>query len=90
LWLHDSDTFEIKITALTLEKKTTLKSFDSEILEVEQKIAVESQTIKSMIEDNCADVTEISVSPTQLSSIMGLIVCDSNATSCSTLKISLS
>jgi S-phase kinase-associated protein 1 len=55
------------------EKKIILKSSDYETFEVEQAIAMQSQTIKHMIEDNCADETGIPI-PNVTGKIMAMVI----------------
>ncbi|OMO74521.1 SKP1 component [Corchorus capsularis] len=53
-------------------KKIMLRSSDGETFEVEESVAVESQTIKHMIEDDCAD-TEIPL-PNVTSKILSKVI----------------
>ncbi|CAJ2655387.1 SKP1-like protein 1A-like [Trifolium pratense] len=57
----------------TSEKKIILKSSDGETFEVEQAIAMQSQTIKYMIDDNCADETGIPI-PNVTGKIMAKVI----------------
>ncbi|CAI8600993.1 unnamed protein product [Vicia faba] len=43
--------------ASTSRKKINLKSCDGEILEIDEEVALESQTMKQMIENDCTDDT---------------------------------
>ncbi|PNY16732.1 SKP1-like protein 1A-like [Trifolium pratense] len=46
---------------MSTTRKITLKSNNGETFEIDETVAMESQTIKHMIEDNCADDTGIPV-----------------------------
>ncbi|XP_058734540.1 SKP1-like protein 1A [Vicia villosa] len=57
----------------TSAKKVNLKSSDGNIFEVEQEVAMQSQTIKHMIEDDCADETGIPL-PNVTSKILAKVI----------------
>ncbi|XP_045831837.1 SKP1-like protein 1A [Trifolium pratense] len=57
----------------TSEKKILLKSSDGKTFEVEPAIAMQSQTIKHMIDDNCADETGIPI-PNVTGKIMAKVI----------------
>ncbi|XP_058729140.1 SKP1-like protein 1A [Vicia villosa] len=59
--------------ASTSGKKVNLKSSDGEIFEVDEAVALESQTIKHMIEDDCADETGIPL-PMVTSKILAKVI----------------
>ncbi|CAK8574908.1 unnamed protein product [Lathyrus sativus] len=59
--------------ASTSAKKVILKSSDGEIFEIDQKVAMELQTITHMIEDDCADDTGIPL-PNVTSQILAKVI----------------
>ncbi|KAL5072940.1 hypothetical protein RYX36_011924 [Vicia faba] len=59
--------------ASTSTKKVNLKSNDGELFEIDEAVAVESQTIKHMIEDDCADETGIPL-PNVTSRILAKVI----------------
>jgi len=54
-------------------KKITLVSSDGDTFEIDEAVALESQTIKYLIEDNCADDTGIPI-PNVTSEILALVI----------------
>ncbi|XP_058728019.1 SKP1-like protein 1A [Vicia villosa] len=61
------------IMASTSAKKINLKSSDGEIFVIDEAVALESQTIKHMIEDDCADETGIPL-PNVTSKILAKVI----------------
>ncbi|XP_058734529.1 SKP1-like protein 1A isoform X2 [Vicia villosa] len=59
--------------ASTSAKKINLKSSDGEIFVIDEAVALESQTIKHMIEDDCADETGIPL-PNVTSKILAKVI----------------
>ncbi|XP_058728018.1 SKP1-like protein 1A isoform X2 [Vicia villosa] len=57
----------------TSAKKINLKSSDGEIFVIDEAVALESQTIKHMIEDDCADETGIPL-PNVTSMILAKVI----------------
>ncbi|XP_058734543.1 SKP1-like protein 1A isoform X2 [Vicia villosa] len=59
--------------ASTSANKINLKSSDGDIFVIDEAVALESQTIKHMIEDNCADETGIPL-PNVTSKILAKVI----------------
>ncbi|XP_058734544.1 SKP1-like protein 1A isoform X1 [Vicia villosa] len=59
--------------ASTSAKKINLKSSDGDIFVIDEAVALESQTIKHMIEDDCADETGIPL-PNVTSKILAKVI----------------
>ncbi|CAI8600992.1 unnamed protein product [Vicia faba] len=59
--------------ASTSAKKINLKSRDGDIFEVDEAVALESQTLRHLIEDNCADGEGIPI-PNVTSQILAKVI----------------
>ncbi|AES87702.1 putative S-phase kinase-associated protein [Medicago truncatula] len=61
------------VESSTATKKITLKSSDNETFEIEKAVALESQTIKHLIDDNCADDSGIPL-PNVTGKILAMVI----------------
>ena len=61
------------VESSTATKKITLKSSNNETFEIEKAVALESQTIKHLIDDECADDSGIPL-PNVTRKILAMVI----------------